>query len=228
MFRIRFFCIKMSDKEILDIFITKKGKINPNLTRDRWLDKHPDIREYLESQRLDERMKYGDIIGYIALRNNFPLNVSNTHGIIGVGDFHKLKVENGEVLSKEPEYYTDEIIKDLIETKNKKGQVIFDANQIREKILNTKPKLKEYLENRYSDSRSIKETLYRIYYGFEEIPKCKICGNPTSFSGRHRKIYNTYCSQKCKNEDKDIMHSTKQEDSCYELLCKSFGTENES
>lgn len=44
----------MSDKEILDIFITKKGKINPNLTRDRWLDKHPDIGEYLDEQRLNK------------------------------------------------------------------------------------------------------------------------------------------------------------------------------
>lgn len=42
----------MSDKEILDIFITKKGKINPNLCRDRWLDKHLDIKEYLDSQKV--------------------------------------------------------------------------------------------------------------------------------------------------------------------------------
>lgn len=117
-----------------------------------------------------------------------------------------MKVENGKVLVKEPDEYTDEIFKDLIATKNKSGEVIFDVNTI--KNLDKKPKLTEYLENRFSDSRSMKETIYRIYYGFEEIPKCKICGRPTSFSGRHWKVYNTYCSLNCKNEDKDIMYST--------------------
>lgn len=214
----------MSDKEILDIFITKKGKINPNLCRDRWLDKHLDIKEYLDSQKVNDRMQYGDIVGYIALRNNVQLNVSKSHGIAGIGDFHKLKVENGKVLVKEPDEYTDEIFKDLIATKNKSGEVIFDVNVI--KNLDKKPKLKEYLENRFSDSRSMKETIYRIYYGFEEIPKCKICRRPTSFSGRHWKVYNAYCSLNCKNEDKDIMYSTKQEDSCYKLLCESFGAKN--
>ena len=118
----------MSDKEILDIFITKKGKINPNLCRDRWLDKHLDIKEYLDSQKVNDRMQYGDIVGYIALRNNVQLNVSKSHGIAGIGDFHKLKVENGKVLVKEPDEYTDEIFKDLIATKNKSGEVIFDVN----------------------------------------------------------------------------------------------------
>lgn len=61
----------MSDKEILDIFIIKKGKINPNLCRDRWLDKHLDIKEYLDSQKVNDRMQYGDIVGYIALKIMF-------------------------------------------------------------------------------------------------------------------------------------------------------------
>lgn len=175
------------------------------MCRDRWLDKHLDIKEYLDSQKVNDRMQYGDIVGYIALRNNVQLNVSKSHGIAGIGDFHKLKVENGKVLVKEPDEYTDEIFKDLIATKNKSGEVIFDVNVI--KNLDKKPKLKEYLENRFSDSRSMKETIYRIYYGFEEIPKCKICRRPTSFSGRHWKVYNTYCSLNCKNEDKDIILS---------------------
>lgn len=32
-------------------------------------------------------ISYGDIIGYIALRNNFPLNVSDNHAIRGLGLF---------------------------------------------------------------------------------------------------------------------------------------------
>ena len=40
-------------------------------------------------------------------------------------------------------------------------------------------------------------------------------------------FYITDCSLNCKNEDKDIMYSTKQEDSCYELLCQYFGKNND-
>ena len=33
----------------------------------------------------------------------------------------------------------------------------------------------EYLQNRYSDSDSIKETIFRIFYNVEIKPKCKYC-----------------------------------------------------
>lgn len=35
----------------------------------------------------------------------------------------------------------------------------------------------EYLQNRYSDSDSIKETIFRIFYNVEIKPKCKYCNN---------------------------------------------------
>ena len=71
--------------------------------------------------------------------------------------------------------------------------------------------------------KSEREPKYKV----RKYTRCKICGRPTSFSGRHWKVYNTYCSLNCKNEDKDIMYSTKQEDSCYELLCQYFGKNND-
>ena len=40
----------MTDKEIIQIFSDKRGKINPNRTRSTWLDKNPQIKEYLENR----------------------------------------------------------------------------------------------------------------------------------------------------------------------------------
>ena len=49
--------------------------------------------------------------------------------------------------------------------------------------------IKTYIKNRHKEARSIKESLFMILYGYEEIPKCKICGKPVPFVGRPNKIY---------------------------------------
>ena len=64
--------------------------------------------------------------------------------------------------------------------------------------LKTHININKYLLQRYSDSTSIKETLYRIYRHVEEKPKCKYCGKPTMFIGRINKpLYQDYCSNSC-------------------------------
>lgn len=69
----------MSDKEILDIFITKKGKINPNLCRDRWLNKHLDIM-YSTKQEDSCYELTKDIIGlmdtYISVISTLKIEMS--------------------------------------------------------------------------------------------------------------------------------------------------------
>lgn len=65
------------------------------------------------------------------------------------------------------------------------------------------PNISNYLENRYNDSESVKETLYRIHYNIEERPKCKYCGKPTIFAGRKNCIYQDYCSNSCAGKGTD-------------------------
>ena len=55
----------------------------------------------------------------------------------------------------------------------------------------------EYLNNRYSDSLSLNETVWRILYDIEERPKCKICGNDVVFVGRKHNIFAKTCSEEC-------------------------------
>ena len=66
----------------------------------------------------------------------------------------------------------------------------------------------DYLINKYNDTstNSLIEVLYRIKYGIDEIPKCKICGKPLKFTNNS---YPTYCSAKCRNNDPDVIAKTK-------------------
>lgn len=54
----------------------------------------------------------------------------------------------------------------------------------------------EYLNNRYADSSSLKETIYRIKHNIEDRPVCKGCGGKVKFVGGTRG-FNKYCSRKC-------------------------------
>lgn len=59
-----------------------------------------------------------------------------------------------------------------------------------------------YLTNRYSDSESLVETLYRIFNNVDVHPKCKICGKPVKFLGMQRGFSVVCKSKKCLSEFK--------------------------
>lgn len=56
----------------------------------------------------------------------------------------------------------------------------------------------EYLKNRFNDSQSLKETLYRIYYKEYVRPVCKECGKSVEFVGKPSVIWREFCSIECK------------------------------
>ena len=61
--------------------------------------------------------------------------------------------------------------------------------------------IKNYLNNRYNDSLSIKETLYRIKNNIEIRPICKECNKPVKFVGKGEKIFATFCSNRCSGKN---------------------------
>ena len=65
----------------------------------------------------------------------------------------------------------------------------------------------EYIKNRYDDSNSFEESLYRILNKINDVPLCKCCSKPTAYS-KHNKSFNIYCSQKCRIND-DIEYKNK-------------------
>lgn len=55
----------------------------------------------------------------------------------------------------------------------------------------------EYLNNRFSDSNSLSESIQRILHGIEEKPKCPICGNPVKWLGKPNRLMLNTCSLEC-------------------------------
>lgn len=57
----------------------------------------------------------------------------------------------------------------------------------------TNPRIIDYLEHRFDDSDSIIETIQRIRKRAYIKPKCPVCGLPTTWIGRKRALFTTYC-----------------------------------
>lgn len=100
--------------------------------------------------------------------------------------------------------------------------------------------LYDLIMNYYSDSLSVKETLFRIYNGIDERPVCKECGSPVRFwgnceDGTKPAHFSTYCSNACamkrigerKSPAYSKIFSYKKEDITVELL-QSYGYITES
>ena len=61
--------------------------------------------------------------------------------------------------------------------------------------------IKNYLENRFNDSKSIFETIFRIKNNIEVRPKCAYCGGDVLFIGKNSKPYQKYCCRTCLSND---------------------------
>ena len=57
--------------------------------------------------------------------------------------------------------------------------------------------IKTYLDNRFDDSKSIFETIFRIKHNIEVRPKCAYCGGDVLFIGKNSKPYQKYCCRSC-------------------------------
>ena len=111
---------------------------------------------------------------------------------------------------------TDDIVKEEFKAK----RYVYNPNTLRRYISRIEGKynkdIYEYLINRYNDSDSLKETLYRIYNGIEEHPKCPTCGKPLVFKG----IFFKFCSNICAQSSEEIKQKIKQ--TCLE----KYGVDN--
>ena len=92
---------------------------------------------------------------------------------------------------------TEEITDELIKRIFKRKLTIQYKNINKIKDDKFKQSILAYLEGRFSDSLSIKETIYRICYNIYKRPVCQICGNPVEFVGRQKNVFSKTCSSKC-------------------------------
>ena len=111
---------------------------------------------------------------------------------------------------------TDDVVKEEFKSK----RYVYNPNTLRRYTSRIEGKynkdIYEYLINRYDDSYSLKETLYRIYNGIEEHPKCPTCGKPLVFKG----IFFKFCSNICAQSSDEIKQKIKQ--TCLE----KYGVDN--
>lgn len=73
------------------------------------------------------------------------------------------------------------------------------------------PEIKEYLDNRYPDSTSYPEIVYRIKNNLETRTVCPACGGSVKF---YKRSFLTYCSPKCSavnSKTKEIRKETRRE-----------------
>jgi len=77
--------------------------------------------------------------------------------------------------------------------------------------------LLDYVKNRYDDSESLVESLWRIKSHIEIRPVCPVCGRPVRFDPSHKNCRNrngnlflTYCSPKCQANDKELRNRVKE------------------
>ena len=73
-----------------------------------------------------------------------------------------------------------------------------------------------YIKQRYSDSDSFAETIYRLKNGIEEKPVCPICGKPIKYCGKYKK----HCSAKCSANDKNTREL------CKKTCIEKYGVDN--
>ena len=82
--------------------------------------------------------------------------------------------------------------------------------------------IKEYLNNRYNDSYSLKETLYRMKYNIEVRPACKTCGGKLELAINNKKhqVFPIYCSISCEMKDPEVRR--KHNESCIKKYGKGI------
>lgn len=69
------------------------------------------------------------------------------------------------------------------------------------------PNVKKYLLDRYNDSESLNETLWRMRSHIDVRPVCKVCGGKVK--RQRRDIFSEYCSCKCRSHSKEVIDKTK-------------------
>ena len=82
------------------------------------------------------------------------------------------------------------------------------------------PNILSYLNKRYHDSFSLKETLIRMKYHIDVHPKCPVCGNFTKFYGSKKLMFANHCSNKCTQLDDETKIKFKQ--TCF----KKYGVDS--
>lgn len=78
---------------------------------------------------------------------------------------------------------------------------------VKNKIKNMNKEMIQYLQNRYEDSESLNESIYRLKLNINVRPVCEYCGNKVKYlqCGKYRK----FCSTKCNGKNNNMVFFNK-------------------
>ena len=66
-----------------------------------------------------------------------------------------------------------------------------------ESKVKSNPNLVNQIKDKYNDSLSFRETIYRIIHHIDVRPVCLHCGKPVEFVGKTRLMFRQYCCYEC-------------------------------
>ena len=209
--------VSITDEMILSDLIKADGNINNTKVKEKYLTEHG-YKEYLNTRYSDSpnwtetvyRIKHHIdtrptcvICGKPALFKNFVEGYSHVCQQGKKTGKECITCRSGyNLLSVTPEI-TDECIIDILlkplekQNKSKLTSATFHIDSLK------RIGVYEYLINRYPDSDSIMETLYRIKYHIEERPKCLYCGGKINFRDYHYGFNNT-CRPLCQKRHQSL------------------------
>lgn len=75
--------------------------------------------------------------------------------------------------------------------------------------INSNPDLVKQIQNKFPDSQSLRETIYRIIHNINERPVCLHCGKPVEFVGKTHLMFRQYCCYECSRKSPLTMERMK-------------------
>lgn len=99
------------------------------------------------------------------------------------------------------------------------GKRQFIKEYYKKYLNNQNSEISQYIINRYSDSKSFKESIYRIKHNIEKRPVCEECGKELTFIGG-KDVFARFCCRKCANNNELSKQRLK------ETCIKKYGVDN--
>ena len=117
------------------------------------------------------------------------------------------KIYNKKI--RQYEYFYDEINDNTIIEIFVKNETTLNLYQLTHQWLEKYNDIKKYLDERYNDSNSYSEIIYRIYHHIDIHPICPVCGGLQKYYN-FAKGYYMHCSPKCAAND-DVTKKRKED-----------------
>lgn len=105
---------------------------------------------------------------------------------------------------------TDEDIIQLFRTKRYRVNPILLKQYLNRQGKRYNEEVYQYIANRYTDSFSFTESIYRIVEGIKEHPMCPVCGKAIPFHVSNYKLFNDTCSPSCSSKLNYKLYITKE------------------